>query len=292
MDKARRVETPLKQDEQRAHRGTQSVHRVALLLRMIASADDKGCRLIDLARQTNLERPTVHRLLRGLMREGLVDQEPVTRRYRLGHLVFELGLAAVPRFNLQQLCERALLRIAERTHDTVFLSTRSGYDAVCLDRKEGSFPIKTLTVDVGNRRPLGVGAGGGALLMALRQAEVEEILAANGDHFSRYANLQAGDVRMMIKRAHEIGYMFNDRQVTPGAMSIGLPLTDPNGPPLGAISIGAINSRMEPQRRQELVAILQHEVNELERQIQLHPRHRRNDDAAVSGGPRPQVGPQ
>jgi DNA-binding IclR family transcriptional regulator len=266
--------------DKRGHHGTQSVHRVALLLRTIASAENKACRLIDLATLTKLQRPTVHRLLKGLMNEGLVDQEPSTRRYRLGQLVFELGLAAVPQFNLRQLCEPALLRIAEQTGDTVFLSARSGYDAVCLDRKEGSFPIKTLTVDVGNRRPLGVGAGGGALLMALRQEEVDEILAANAKHFSRYANLTVKDVRMMVKRAHEIGYMFNDRQVTPGAMSIGLPITDPYGPPVGAISIGAITDRMDAQRRQALVAVLRREVKELERQIQMHSRHRKNRSQA------------
>lgn len=267
--------------------GTQSVHRVALLLRTIASAENKGCRLIDLATQTKLQRPTVHRLLKGLMNEGLVDQEPATRRYRLGPLVFELGLAAAPQFNLRQLCEPALLRIAEQTGDTVFLSTRSGYDAVCLDRKEGSFPIKTLTVDVGNRRPLGVGAGGGALLMALGNDEVDEILAANAKHFSRYAKLTTKDVRMMVKRAHEIGYMFNDRQVTPGAMSIGLPITDANGPPVAAISIGAITDRMDAQRRQALVAVLRREVKELERQIEMHSRHRRHRNPADGDHLRP-----
>ncbi len=257
-----------------SYRGTQSVHRVALLLRTIASADEQGCRLIDLARQTSLARPTVHRLLKGLTREGLVDQGPTNRHYSLGPLLYELGLGAAPRFNLRQLCKPALLRIAGRTGDTVFLSTRSGCDAVCLDRNEGSFPIRTLTVDVGNRRPLGVGAGGGALLMALPEEEVEEILSANAKHFSRYANLKVQDVRMMIKRAHEIGYMFNDRQVTPGAISIGLPITNPHGPPIAAVSIGAISDRMKPQRRQELAAILRREVKELEREIQTHPSAR------------------
>jgi DNA-binding IclR family transcriptional regulator len=264
------------QDDKSNHDGTQSVHRVALLLRTIAAAESKDCRLIDLALQTKLQRPTVHRLLKGLMNEGLIDQDPSSRRYRLGQLLYELGLAAVPQFNLRQLCEPALLRIAEETGDTVFLSTRSGYDAVCLDRKEGSFPIKTLTVDVGNRRPLGVGAGGGALLMALQETEVDEILAVNAKHLSRYANLTQKDVRTMVKRAHEIGYMFNDRQVTPGAMSIGLPITDPYGPPIAAISIGAITDRMDARRRATLVAVLRREVNDLERQIQLHPRYRRS----------------
>ncbi len=275
---------PSNQDEQRAVRGAQSVHRVALLLRAIASSQEAGSRLVHLARQTNLERPTIHRLLRGLIHEGLVDQDPSTKHYRLGHLVFELGLAATPQFNLQQLCEPALMRIAERTGDTVFLSARSGNDAVCLDRKEGSFPIKTLVVDTGNRRPLGVGAGGGALLMALPEEKVEEILTANAEHFSRYANLKVQDVREMIEHARQTGYAFNDHQVTAGAMSIGLPLTDLDGLPVGAISIGAINSRMEPQRRQELVAVLRREVKELEQQIRRHPRYRRND--GLTGGGR------
>lgn len=257
-------------EERRSRHGTQTVHRVALLLRTVASMGSQGTRLIDLARQTNLERPTVHRLLKGLMKEGLVDQQASTRRYCLGHLVFELGLAAVPQFDLRQLCEPTMLRIAERTGDTVFLSARSGNDVVCLDRKEGSFPIKTLTVDVGNRRPLGVGAGGGALLMSLPNKEIDMILAANSRHLSRYADLKVQDVRAMIKRAREIGYMFNDRQVTPGAMSIGLPITVPHGPPVAAISIGAISARMTAARRQELVAVLRREVKELERQFQMH----------------------
>jgi DNA-binding IclR family transcriptional regulator len=255
-----------------ADHGTQTVHRVALLLQTIASSEEKGCRLVDLAGQTNLQRPTVHRLLKGLKREGLVDQDPASRRYALGHLVYELGLAAVPRFNLRELCEPTLLRIAARTGDTVFLSARSGYDAVCIDRKEGSFPIKTLTVDIGTRRPLGAGAGGGALLMALPDEEVEEILAANTRRLSQYANLKVQDVRAMLKRAREIGYMFNDRQLTPGAMSIGLPIAGPHGPPIAAISIGAITERMEPERRQELAVVLHRAVKELERQIQLKGR--------------------
>jgi DNA-binding IclR family transcriptional regulator len=256
--------------ERRDHHGTQTVHRVALLLRTISAMGSQGTRLIDLARQTGLERPTVHRLLKGLIKEGLVDQQASTRRYCLGHLVFELGLAAVPQFDLRQLCEPAMLRIAERTGDTVFLSARSGNDVVCLDRKEGSFPIKTLTVDVGNRRPLGVGAGGGALLMALPDKEIDKILAASSRQLSRYADLKVQDVRAMIKRAREIGYMFNDRQVTPGAMSIGLPITVPHGLPVAAISIGAISARMTAARRQELVAVLRREVKELERHLQMH----------------------
>jgi len=246
-------------------RGAQTVRRAALLLRLIAAGGRDGCRLIDLAEQAGLERPTTHRILKCLMDEGMVAQTPGTRRYHVGQLVFELGLAAVPRLDLRQLCEAALLRIAERTGDTVFLAVRSRYDSVCLDRKEGAFPIRTLTLDVGTRRPLGIGAGGMALLMPLADDEIAAILAANAARIPAYANLDAAAVVSMIERARRIGYVLNDRQITLGAMSVGLPVLNPHGPPFAAISVGAINSRMAPDRQQEIAAVLRSEVAGLQK---------------------------
>jgi DNA-binding IclR family transcriptional regulator len=39
----------------------------------------------------------------------------------------------------------------------VFLLVRSGFHAVCLDRADGPFPIRSFTGDIGGRIPLGLG---------------------------------------------------------------------------------------------------------------------------------------
>jgi hypothetical protein len=109
-------------------------------------------------------------MLKCLTAENLVSQDPQSRRYYLGPLVFELGITAGPRFNIRDLCADALDRVAAETGDTAFLIIRSGDDSLCVDRREGAFPIKTFTVDVGVRRPLGVGAGSLAILTALPEA--------------------------------------------------------------------------------------------------------------------------
>ena len=67
--------------------------------------------------------------------------------------------AAKHRFSFVRLAEPALERLAHRTQDTVYLVARVGDEIVCLDAREGSFPIKALTLNVGDRRPLGIGAG-------------------------------------------------------------------------------------------------------------------------------------
>ncbi len=156
--------------------GTQSIERALLLLREIAAHNRGGSRLLDLATRTGLQRPTVHRMLKCLAAENMVQQDGDSHRYYLGSMVFELGLTATPRFNLREMCHPALARIAEATGDTVFLTQRSGLDAVCLDRREGTFPIKTFTLEVGMRRPLGVGTGSLAILSALPEEEIEQVV--------------------------------------------------------------------------------------------------------------------
>lgn len=244
--------------------GAQSIHRATVLLRAIASRGRAGSRLVDLARHAKLTRPTAHRILKCLMADSVVTQDRRSHRYFLGSLIFELGLAAAPQFNLRQICEPALRRIADKTGDTVFLIARSGFDAVCIDRMEGNFPIKALTLDVGTRRPLGVGAGGMALLLPLPQGQIEEIVAGNATRLKEHGALNVPSVMSRIRHSKELGYALNDRQETPGAVSMGLAIPNPHGPPYAAISIAAIADRMSAQRQKEIAAALGAEARLLE----------------------------
>lgn len=263
---------PLKAGSQPSRRsgrrtGTQSIQRAALLVRLIASRSQPGSRLADVVHHSQLERSTVRRMLKCLIEEGFVRQDAESRRYALGPLVFELGLAAAPQFNLVDICHPALARLAQATGDTVFLTVRSGYDTVCIDRKEGSFPIRALTLDVGTRRPLGAGAGGLALLMPLPEAEVKAIVSANAVRLRGYNNLTVPSLTAMLERARELGYALNDNHITAGATSIGLSIISRYGQPFAAISIGAISSRMNAERQKKVAALLRKEVRTVEKAL-------------------------
>ena len=243
--------------------GTQSIERAAAVMRVIASRNRAGVRLVDVARYGRLERPTAHRILRCLIAEGLVMQDERTRRYFLGHLAFEFGLAAASRFDLREQCRPALARLAAATGDTVFLTLRSGFDTVCIDRAEGAFPIRTLVLEVGTRRPLGVGAAGLALLMPLPDDAVREILAANALRLEAFGRLTVPAVLRMLKRARTFGFALNDAHITPDAISVGLALPSRYGDPLLAVSVGAIASRMSEARQREIAALIRAELKDL-----------------------------
>ncbi len=247
--------------------GTQSIQRASLVMRLIASSGRAGLRLADAVGQSGLEHATVHRILRGLVAEGLATQDAASRRYFLGPLAYELGLAAAPRLNLSEVCRASMHRIADKTGDTVFLTARSGYDSVCIERREGSFPIKTFTLDVGTRRPLGAGAGGLALLMPLPDPAVDEIVAVNARRFPSYNNLDAQSLLKALKRSRQLGYALNDVHNTAGATTLGLPIANRYGEPIAAISIGAISMRMTEDRQKELVTLLRAEVRLIEKDM-------------------------
>jgi DNA-binding IclR family transcriptional regulator len=244
---------------------TQTIQRASMLVRLVASRSRTGMRLADVVQHSGLQRPTAHRILKCLVEEGFLMQDE-SHQYRLGPLIFELGLAAAPQFNLCDICRPSLQRIAAQTGDTVFLSVRSGYDSVCIDRSEGSFPIKALTLEIGVRRPLGVGAGGLSLLLNLAEDAAEEIVRANARRLAPYGVTVPG-VLKMLRRSRELGYALNDSHETAMAITLGLPVVNRYGHPFAAISMSAVSSRMTAGRRTELVAIVREEIAAIERAL-------------------------
>lgn len=238
--------------------GAQTISRAIRALKLLAShshAKD-GMRLVDLAQALQLERPTAHRLLKALLVEGMVVQEPGSRRYSLGPLAFELGLAAAHRFNLRDACAPVLATLAQQTGDTAFLFVRSGNDAVCLSRVRGEHPEQAPAVPVGSRQPLGVSAGGLALLSSLAPDEVDRIVREVDPRLSVYGELDADEIRQLCAQARREGYAWIANRAVPGVGAVGLAVTSPNGTPVAAVTVAASLSRMNEARVQQILPLL------------------------------------
>ena len=245
--------------------GTQSIERVVAMLRVVATRGKNGMRLSDVTAASGLPTSTCFRMLQRLEFEGLVERHAVSRKYFLGPLLYELGLLARPRYQLAERCESALADLAEFTKDTVYLSERRGSEAVCSARALGDYPIKALTLDVGVRRPLGVGAGGLAILCALPEAEAEEIIEENAQRYCKLSTLDADRVRAEVREGRMRGYAFLDGPVIPGTAAVGVAFTV--GDSIAAISVAAIATRLDEVRRVEVAAALKKQAQRLTRAL-------------------------
>jgi DNA-binding IclR family transcriptional regulator len=243
--------------------GAQTIHRAIRALKLVAEQSERGIRLVDVAEQMGLERPTAHRLLKALTQERMLIQHPGSRRYSLGALLFELGLAAAHQFNLRDICQPVLQRLADETGDTSFLFVRSGSDVVCLGREYGSHPIQTPVVPVGARQPLGVNAGGLALLTALPEKEATQIIEALEPRLSAYGDLEVDQLHRYLKRARGLGYALIGEHAVPGITAVGLPVVNAVGLPIAAITLASIHARMSSARVSIIVPLLRNAAVEL-----------------------------
>jgi DNA-binding IclR family transcriptional regulator len=240
-----------------ARNGTQAIDRAVALLRLIGTHGSAGARLSDLALESGLAPPTARRILKSLVDHGLATQDAATQRYRLGMLTFELGLAAGRRPPIIAALHPVLQHLAEATGDTIYLVVRSGTEMVCLDRVEGSFPVKALTLDVGSRLPLGVSAGSLALLASLPDAEVEHVIAANRAVYRRFDGLTPDRLRADIAAVRAQGYAVRRDAITPGVVGLGMALPNPDGEQrFAAVSVAMVAPRMTDARRDELLRLL------------------------------------
>lgn len=220
-------------------------------------------RLTDIAIGSGVNKATALRLLEEMMDEGFVHRDQTTKRYALGEEAMTLGLAMQGRDHIRDRARPALLRLADICGDTVLLSTRSGCEAVCIDREFGSFPIRANYLDLGMRRPLGVGAGSMALLAWLPDEEIEAVLELNQEVIAqKYPLMTTSLIKQEVALSRERGYSMLLEVVVAQMGGIGVPVFGRDGKPFAALSVAALRERIA-DRKEFLVAELQKIAHEL-----------------------------
>ncbi len=242
-------------------KGAQSLTRALSLLRQVAQNNGHGARLSELARAAELNLSTAHRLLSVLTAEGFITHDPKSKTYHLGLELYHLGGSAY-QYAVRESFRSTLEQIEQETGDTVFLLTRSGNDALCIDRVEGSYPIKTVLIDIGSRRPLGIGAGSLSLIAFLPQQECEAIISSNASRYSHYKNITTSDIRSLAAEARERGYTISRGLFHDGVISLGFPVINENGQALAGITVSAINRRMDSARRENIFSLVKKIIEE------------------------------
>lgn len=245
--------------EAAAPQGAQGTVRIAALLRIIAADNATGMKISEIADLARLEQPTAHRIVTALHSVGFLSRNPETRRYHLGPLLFELFTTAFPHFNIREICLPSMQRLAKELGDSVLLTVRSGFDGICAERQEGSYPIRTCTVDVGRKRPLGIGAGSLALLAAHSASEADTIIEHNRDRYTSF-NTSAEAVHATVGKIRDQGFVYQDVLNIPEIKTVGVAIVGHTGHPFAGLSITAIASRIPEERAPVLLDHLRQEA--------------------------------
>ena len=236
----------------REHDGTvQSLLRAIALLEILAE-DDEGYRLVDLAARAGLSTSTTHRLLTTLEQKQFVQFSRDSSLWFVGVRCFSIGSAFARRRNFATLALPLMRRLRDTTGETVNLGLLDQGDVVFLTQVESRELMRAITRP-GGRSPLPCTAMGQALLSAMNEQEIAEILKRHGLP-RRTPNSIARPtlLHQVLTTAREQGYAVDDEENAVGLRCVAAVIFDEFRRPYAAISIAGPTVRVTPRRIPEL----------------------------------------
>ncbi|MCA6126152.1 IclR family transcriptional regulator [Bradyrhizobium sp. WSM 1704] len=249
-----------------------AIQKVCAVLRVLAQRSP--LRLTDIADATSLNKATTLRILNSLIEEGFVSRVSGAKTYELGQEARVMAVGARRSVDIAELAQPSLLRLSERSADTALLSVRSGVEALYLARSVGSNPLQPNYLQIGSRRPLGVGAGALALLVWLPDAEIEAVIEVIVPRLAKSPRITPKFLREKIISARKAGHTVLIDAAFPGMGGVGVPVRDETGEVVAALSIGAASDRIR-RRESELADMLKKEAQVLARAMAQAPKNGR-----------------
>ena len=163
----------------------------------------------DLAREVGLSRSTTHRYIATLAGLGYLQQDPPTRKYRLGPRVLDLGFSAINSMDLRELAAPHLQALSDETGHTVNMAVLDGPDIMYIERcrtyRQGQRDID-LNLHIGSRLPAYCTSMGKVLLANLPPDRLKEVLRLTEFHRRGPNTLTAkADLLAELERVREAG---------------------------------------------------------------------------------------
>ncbi len=229
-----------------------SVLKASRVLRLVGDQED-GCTLTEVAKATKLGTTVCHRILATLEHERLVDKDSSTGRFRLGLGILAMAHKVQSNHPLSRGAVRLVADAVRHTEDIALLMVKDGDGVICIDRKEGPFPVRSSGTQIGTRLPMHCG-GAPLALLAFSSDEFIDWYLANHvlDKRTDKTITEPALIRQEIARVRRRGYTVGNQDLFEYVVAIGVPLFAPDGSLLGSLSIGGVEQRYTPKRIKEV----------------------------------------
>lgn len=218
------------------------VKALSLLDHFDASVPEIG--LVDIARLSGLDKATTRRLLVALSEKGFVEQDAVTRRYRLGAALVRLARireAALPMLDIARpLVEELSRACGETVHVSQVAANMLSSVLVC-----ESPHANRVSVAVGQHLPFHCTASGIAFLSATTETFRATVLKGPLPRMTAKTATSAAQVKKLVETACDRGFAFSDQGLEDGVVSVAAPIVGPGGAAVGAISIATPAARAD-----------------------------------------------
>ncbi len=239
------------------------VGKALRVLKAIGEGSLEGVTLTEVAKATGFPLSTAHRLAGTLVREGFVDVDESTRRYRVGLAVFALAQRVSAGRGFDEIALPVLRRLSMQTQESVLMSVLDKDGQLYVAHVQGPLQLNVIG-DPGTRGPIHC-TSMGKVLIAFAPAPVREHLVATLELTRLGPNTITDRVGFAagIEAVRAGGYAISDEEHEVGVRAVGVPVLGADGNAIAAISVAAPAFRRSVADLVGMVPALQDAAHEL-----------------------------
>ncbi len=222
-----------------------SVDRALSIMEILAR--DGWSSVTDIARELEVHKSTVFRLVATLQRRGIVEQHSSTQKYRLGFAIVRLASGVRGDPDLIDVARPSLERLSEELDETVDLAVIEEGEVTNIDQANLSSSI--VAVDwVGHRSPMHVAASGKVFLAFGEPEETEAFLAGPLDAVTPHTITDPDLLREEFSTIRERGFSITRGELEEGLNAVAAPIYASDGSVVGVIVVSGPDYRMSEDR--------------------------------------------
>lgn len=234
------------QARERNGANVQSLDRACDLLECIADAGEIG--LSELVVETKLPSPTIHRILKTLVRRGYAHQNG-DRRYALGPNLIRLG--ELSGHMLGSWVRPFLTELVAATGETANLAVLHGDTAINVGQVLSGRGMRMYT-ETGRHLQLHCTSVGKVLLAQLTSAQIDEIMSRTGMESQTARTIRdIGKLHEEIVEIRKQGFAIDDGEQEDGVRCFAVPV--PGGPIRSAMTVAGPASRLTHEMTTALI---------------------------------------
>lgn len=218
-------------------RGSSPIATAMAVLRCF-SATEPLLGVVELADRVGIHKSSMSRLLSTLESEELVEQDPVSRKYRLGLGLLEAAGPLLARLDVRRAALPVLRDLAAAEQETASLLLWDGHGAVTVEQAPSPRAVKH-SVELGTRYSAAENASVRVLLRELPEADRRRAAADLGVDEAAWAALRADDDDLTA---------LNDGQAVAEEIGIAAPVRDHRGTVIAAVLLAAPRFRITDAR--------------------------------------------
>ncbi len=226
----------------------EAVAKAIDVLETFTSSD--GLTLMEISQRVGLNKSRTFRLLCTLAERGYVERSSDGARYQLGVKLFER--AALVRRSLRDVARPFMLDLQERFNEMVNLGTLDNGHVLYLDIVESSRPFR-MSATVGCRMSTHQTSMGKAMLAYLR---ADDPACASQALLPKLSKQRLAALGRELEMVRHHGYAIDKEENEPGVACIGVPVFDPAGLPVAAMSISGPAHRVLASEKKIAEALL------------------------------------